>query len=73
MKKSALIFALEPVFAALTAALFADEVLVSLEWLGGALILIGMVVAELGDGLFHREAVELVLAPHKGIPMELPV
>ncbi len=58
---TALIFALEPVFAAITAALFADEVLDTREWLGGALILIGMVVAELGDMLFRREAVELVL------------
>ncbi|MDY0020385.1 MAG: DMT family transporter [Anaerolineae bacterium] len=58
---TALIFALEPVFAAITAALFADEVLVAREWLGGALILIGMVVAELGDMLFHRRAVEFAL------------
>jgi drug/metabolite transporter (DMT)-like permease len=58
---TALFFALEPVFAAITAALFADEVLVIREWLGGALILIGMVVAELGDMLFHGRAVEFAL------------
>jgi drug/metabolite transporter (DMT)-like permease len=43
---TALIFSLEPVFAALFAAFFADEALAAREWVGGGLILLGMVVAE---------------------------
>lgn len=43
---TALIFALEPVFAALFAVAFAGEILEVREWIGGALILLGMLVAE---------------------------
>ncbi|MEA3309734.1 MAG: DMT family transporter [Chloroflexota bacterium] len=43
---TALIFALEPVFAALFAALFAGEVITLREGVGGVLILLGMVSAE---------------------------
>jgi len=43
---TALIFALEPVFAALFAVAFAGEILEIREWIGGALILLGMIVAE---------------------------
>lgn len=46
---TALIFVLEPVFAALFAAIFAGERLGTHQYLGGALILLGTVVAELGD------------------------
>ena len=47
---TALIFSLEPVFAALFAMAFAGEALATREWIGGALILLGMLVAELcGD------------------------
>lgn len=46
----ALIFTLEPVFAALFAVLFAGEILDTREWIGGALILLGMVVGEVGNG-----------------------
>ena len=46
---TALIFALEPVFAALFAALLAGEVITGQEYWGGALILLGMVSAEGGD------------------------
>jgi len=45
---TALIFALEPVFAALFAVAFAGEILEAREWIGGALILLGMLVAEVG-------------------------
>ena len=45
---TALIFALEPVFAALFAVAFAGEILETREWIGGALILLGMVIAEVG-------------------------
>lgn len=44
---TALIFALEPVFAALFAMWLVNEVLVLKEWLGGAMILVGMLIAEL--------------------------
>ncbi len=46
---TALIFALEPVFAALFAVVFAGETLEDREWIGGALILLGMLVAEVGS------------------------
>lgn len=44
---TALIFTLEPVFAALFALLLTGEILTRQEWIGGALILIGMLLAEL--------------------------
>lgn len=44
---TALIFVLEPVFAAIFAVIFMRERLVGLEWLGGVLILLGMLVAEM--------------------------
>jgi drug/metabolite transporter (DMT)-like permease len=47
---TALIFALEPVFAALFAVAFAGEVLEIREWIGGALILLGMIIAEVRNG-----------------------
>ncbi|MBN1877103.1 MAG: DMT family transporter [Anaerolineae bacterium] len=47
---TALIFALEPVFAALFALVLARELLVFKEWMGGALILMGMVIAEIQVG-----------------------
>jgi len=46
--RTALIFVLEPVFAALFAVVIAAEQLEARQWLGGLLILIGMLVAELG-------------------------
>jgi len=51
---TALIFALEPVFAALFAVTFSGEILAPREWLGGALILVGMLVAEIGGVVFQR-------------------
>ena len=53
---TALIFALEPVFAALFAAAFADERLDLREGSGAALILLGMILAEVGEGLFRSRA-----------------
>jgi drug/metabolite transporter (DMT)-like permease len=56
---TALIFALEPVFAALFAVVFAGEILEIREWVGGALILLGMIIAEVGSlvtgKIFRRE------------------
>lgn len=48
---TALIFALEPVFAALFAAWFAAERLAPREWIGGTLIILGMIVAELSPAV----------------------
>jgi drug/metabolite transporter (DMT)-like permease len=44
--RTALVFAMEPVFAALFAFLIAGELLNSLGWIGGGLIICGMIVAE---------------------------
>lgn len=55
--KAALIFSLEPVFAATFAIIFIDEVLSTREYLGGAILLIGVVVSELGyllNPLFNK-------------------
>ena len=51
---TALIFALEPVFAALFAVAFAGEILEAREWRGGALILLGMIVAEVGGMVIDK-------------------
>ena len=45
--RTALVFAMEPVFAALFAYLIAGETMTVLGWMGGVLILGGMVVAEI--------------------------
>ncbi len=52
---TALIFALEPVFAALFAVAFAGETLGACEWLGGALTLLGMIVAEVGGIVVKKQ------------------
>ncbi len=58
---TALIFALEPVFAALFAVAFAGEVLAIRQWIGGALILLGMIVAEVGNGItLQKRALSIV-------------
>jgi len=45
--RTALVFSLEPVFAALFAFIIAGEMLSSLGWLGGLLIICGMLIAEI--------------------------
>ena len=45
--RTALVFSLEPVFAALFAFLIANEILTLTGWIGGILILLGMIVAEI--------------------------
>ena len=47
---TALIFALEPVWAAVFAVTVGGEVLAAREWIGGGLILLGMIVAEVRAG-----------------------
>ena len=61
--RAALIFCFEPLFAALTSWLVLGERLSVLQWLGGALILLGLLVAELplarrpaGDAVVVRDA-----------------
>jgi drug/metabolite transporter (DMT)-like permease len=53
---TALIFSLEPVFAAIFAALFVGEVLTLREGPGGALVLGGMLAAELGEAIVQPQA-----------------
>ncbi len=48
---TAIIFIMEPVFAAATGWLWAGEILTSRQWLGCLLILTGMLVAELKDSI----------------------
>lgn len=48
---TAIIFIMEPVFAAATGWLWAGEVLSSRQWVGCLLILVGMLIAELKDSL----------------------
>jgi drug/metabolite transporter (DMT)-like permease len=59
---TALIFVLEPVFAAIFAVIFTNERLAGWEWFGGFMILLGMVVAETRniDFLQIRKKAELI-------------
>jgi len=57
---AALIFAAEPVFAALGSYLLIGEVLSLSQWLGCGLILAGMLLAELGPGLRRRRRMTAV-------------
>jgi len=52
--RAALIFALEPVFAALWSVMVGRERLGSRELTGGTLIVLGIVAAELGGALWAR-------------------
>lgn len=52
--RAALIFALEPVFAALYASGFGGEHLTRDEWVGGAFIVLGILVAEVGAAMLDR-------------------
>jgi drug/metabolite transporter (DMT)-like permease len=55
--RAALIFSLEPVAAALFSHLVGGEPLVALDWCGGALIVLGVVVGEVGGALGARRRV----------------
>ena len=52
--RAALIFSLEPVAAALFSHLVGGEPLVALDWLGGGLIVLGVVAGEVGGALEAR-------------------
>ena len=54
--RAALIFALEPVTAALFSHFYGGEPLAGLDWLGGGLIVLGVLVGELGGALEARRA-----------------
>ncbi len=54
--RAALIFSLEPVGAALFSHFYGGEPLATLDWLGGALVVLGVIVAELGGALESRAA-----------------
>lgn len=56
--RTALIFSMEPVFAALTAYLWAGEVLSTKATMGALLILLGMILAELGSQDGKRETLQ---------------
>jgi len=53
--RTALVFAMEPVFAALFAFLIAGEMMTSLGWIGGFLIICGMIVAEINWSKLGRD------------------
>jgi drug/metabolite transporter (DMT)-like permease len=54
--RAALIFSLEPVFAALFSHLRGAEALSAADWAGGALVVLGVVVGEVGGALERRLA-----------------
>lgn len=63
--KVALVFALEPIFAHIAGAVWLDERLALMGWLGAGAIVAGMLVAELGDRKANAEIhpTDLVAAP----------
>jgi drug/metabolite transporter (DMT)-like permease len=52
--RTALVFSLEPVFAALFAFIIADEILSTTGWIGGILIISGMLIAEINWEKFFK-------------------
>lgn len=52
--RAALIFTLEPVWAAVFGFIFLDEILHAREWLGGTLIIAGILFSELADVMAER-------------------
>ena len=56
--RTAVVFAMEPVFAALFAFVIAGETLSTVGWIGGLLIVFGMFSAELPLSLFRKSAVK---------------
>ena len=52
--KAALIFGLEPVVASIIALIIFHDILTSIEWLGGTLLISGVLVSETGEKLFKK-------------------
>jgi drug/metabolite transporter (DMT)-like permease len=63
--RTAIIFAMEPVFAALFAYLVAGEMLTPQGWLGGGLIVLSMIIAELPWNSPHKPEQELAQSKEK--------
>lgn len=61
--RAAVIFSLEPVFAALYASVFAGEALRGREWFGGALIILGVLCSEVGGAWLERRERAGAVAP----------
>jgi drug/metabolite transporter (DMT)-like permease len=53
--KAALIFSLEPVFASIFAMFFLSEILKGMEYIGGALLMLGVLISELGPAIFNKK------------------
>lgn len=51
--KAALIFSLEPLFAAIFAAIFLSEILTTLELIGATILMFGVLTSELGKYIFN--------------------
>ena len=58
---AAVVYTMEPVFAVMFGCLLASDRLTAAVWLGGGLILAGMLTAEIGDGWFKQRAANPVL------------
>ncbi len=52
--KAALIFSLEPIFAAIFAAIFLSEILSTLELIGATILMFGVLTSELGKFVFNK-------------------
>ena len=52
--RAAVVYTMEPVFAVMFGCLLAGDQLTSVAWLGGGLILTGMLTAEIGESLLKR-------------------
>jgi len=50
--KAALIFSLEPIFASIAALLIFNEILNGREYIGAAILFVGVIVSETGDGIW---------------------
>ena len=64
--RAALIFALEPVSAALFSSLYGGERLIAADWAGGALVVLGVVIGEVGGALeAGKQAAPAVSVPDR--------
>jgi drug/metabolite transporter (DMT)-like permease len=61
--RAALIYAMEPVFAAVYSVALGYETLGTREWVGGSFIVAGVLVAELGGHLWGRLRSQALASP----------
>ena len=52
LTRAGIIFSVEPLFSAVFAHVFGNEIIGGLSWLGGGMIVAGLIVSELSDGIF---------------------